>query len=240
MHHPIALQPQRRPEPSIEAGLGPSIPLDILPQTNWDSSPYDPYNPLEIRPHVNQETHHDVLHEPHEPCIQCPSAITAFWSGVWFRATHHAHIAIAKAMVMPFVSVVCMVLGQLLQRGGASSKGEYVAPLGLSSLGAFIGGQCLVGCAILLIIILDIAPSHGTRWHRGFTVAFIFIACVSSVGASPLGLLIINIKRRPNEEILDPFHAASASGLGATVILFCLLLAKLILYRESHRSCDCT
>lgn len=156
-----------------------------------------------------------------------PRIIRVALTNIYHRASHQAHIAIAKALFTPIAAMISFVFGHILHRI-TTHKDEYRAPLFTSALAGFIGGHCLVGSVVILNIVIDTRPNHGTKWHRDFTSPAVFIICIASVGAGPLGVMITNVKGRLNPDILDPYHAFSATSLGASLICLFLLIGKFI------------
>jgi hypothetical protein len=163
---------------------------------------------------------------------RCPSCVNTLISNVYHRASHQAHFAIAKALFTPIVAMICIILGQLLQRKGSIAKEEYRASFLTSLLAGFIGGQCLVGSVILLNILFDTRPSPGNLWHRHFTFTAMFIMFIAGGASGPLGAKIINVNNDPNSAMLDPRHAFFSSALGAGLLFWVLIIVKAVLLSE--------
>ncbi|KAF8896060.1 hypothetical protein BD779DRAFT_559536 [Infundibulicybe gibba] len=143
------------------------------------------------------------------------------------RAVHQSHIAILKSLFTPIASALCLLVGQSMIRDA-----DYCASYKLSALGGFLGGHCLLGAVIIFNILLDTRPAPGKRWHRGLTIPAVFVACMASIVAGPLGMTIINIGHRPNGEVLDVMHAGTASAVGAAIIFCVFLTVKIVLYNS--------
>lgn len=182
-------------------------------------------NPMFISSEVHVN-HTDVHIKDRSGCASCMDRLI---SGLYYRAKHQAHFAIAKALFTPIVAMICIILGQLLQRKASLSKEEYQASMLNSLLAAFVGGHCLVGSVIILNIMLDTQPSPGRLWHRYFTFTSMLILFATGAAAGPLG---VKIMEDSNMIVLDPRHAFYSSGLGAGLIFWILVIVKALLLSE--------
>ncbi|KAG6917512.1 hypothetical protein DXG01_002259 [Tephrocybe rancida] len=139
------------------------------------------------------------------------------------RAARGAHIGIAKALLTPPIATVCLVFGHFLLRVAFRLENEYKAPLYLSALAGFIGGQCMLGWVIILITLVEDKPSS-KRWYRHITFLASLVIFAASVAAGPVGVMVVGYEDRSNSSKLHARRALCASGLGAA-ILFGLLFA---------------
>ncbi|KAF9466474.1 hypothetical protein BDZ94DRAFT_169829 [Collybia nuda] len=180
------------------------------------------------------------IYNPTDVCtkdrIRYAPCMNTLISHLNYQVKHQAHLAIAKALLAPIAAMICILLGQILQRTASASKEEYQASLLKSLLAGFVGGQCLVGSVIVLNVVFDTGPTPGKLWHRHVTFTSMFIIFLAAGAAGPLGAKIINAEGDPSTSILDPRHALYSSSLGAGLIFWILLIVKALLL--THRKLD--
>ncbi|TFK69707.1 hypothetical protein BDN72DRAFT_840074 [Pluteus cervinus] len=220
---PIALRPGRptvQKQPSLSPPLLPPSPKHKRGESDSSTAPLIEMTPL-VQPPDYVES--NVCRcECHPSCPNCPRSVS-------HRIQFHAKTALLKSLWIPLFCIFPILLGQvILQLVSQKLKLEYGANMLWSVASAFAGGACLLGVAIFGIFLMDMNLGRKRGWRRSITLSATFVACCISVMAAPLGVLLVNINRLPNEKFLDLYHALVASGIGASIIFSIRLLFKVI------------
>lgn len=230
---PTALRPgrpssiiQKQPIPSTP--LAPPSPMHKREESDSSTAPLIEMAPLFSTP---EDVEANICRcECHPSCPNCPRSIS-------HRISFHAKTALLKSLWIPLFCIFPITLGQLiLQLSSQNLKHEYGAGIAWSVASGFAGGFCLLGVAIFGIFLMDSNLGRKRGWRRSITVSATFVACCISVMAAPLGALLVNIDRLPNEKFLDLRHALVASGVGASVIFAIRFIFKVISVGKRYRS----
>ncbi|KAG6917511.1 hypothetical protein DXG01_002258 [Tephrocybe rancida] len=191
------------------------------------------YPPISLQPETRESmvyaAEYAELPDQQDLKTQKPPSHWPILAKLQQRAARGAHIGIAKALLTPPIATACLVFGHFLLRVAYRLEDEYKAPLYLSALAGFIGGQCMLGWVIILITLVE-DKSSSKRWYRHITLLASLVIFAASVAAGPVGVMIVGFEGRSNSDILHARRALCASGLGAAILFGLLFVVMTVVY----------